>query len=90
MNMDTTTTWDLRAARLKLGITLRAAGKLAGASHTTVENWELGHTAITRGDTPNKIRRLCRAYMQAAIPLGYNPADFHETILLPRVFVTVK
>jgi hypothetical protein len=75
----------LANARTTLGLSLRDAGALTGASYQTVANWEHGGG---RGWATSLagMRSLCRAYMTLAEDKGYDPAEFHESVLCPGEF----
>jgi transcriptional regulator with XRE-family HTH domain len=77
-------TRNLDQGRTKLGLTLAEAAAMCGAGVETVRSWEAGKGAI--GRTLGNIRKLCRAYMKRAVELGYDPGQFHESLLCPGEF----
>lgn len=76
----------LKDARIKLGLDLREAAGLAGVSFKTVDNYEKGLGRETTASVVCNIRNLCRAYMKLAEELGYDPGQFHESVLCPGEF----
>ena len=69
----------LRNARNTLKLTCEAVGQMIAppGSYMVVYRLERGSTASA------SLREICRAYMREARRLGYDPWEYHESVLCP-------
>lgn len=76
---------ELAKARRVLGVSRCTAGQAIGKTGGTIQYYEQGGGREFAASA-TAIRDLCRWYQQRATELGYDPAEFHESVLCPGEF----